>query len=72
MLCTSSAPHHAVTAETLRSAGLLHLVCIPQHSTGKWLVENSYLNGDEGNEKGRDPGSSYSVDLNMEKGYVAF
>lgn len=69
MLCTSRERQHTVSAEIRRSAGLLHLVCIPQPATGgKWLVENSTFAPfriDEGRDKGRVP--SISVELAIKK-----
>lgn len=69
MLRTSREHQHTVCGEMRRSAGLLHLVCIPQPSTGgKWLVENSTFapfTSDEGQDKERVP--SNSVELALKK-----
>lgn len=74
-LRTSREDQHTISGEMLRSAGLLHLVCIPQPSTGgKSLVENSTFapfRSDEGRDKGRV--LSNSVELALKKGlYVSF
>lgn len=74
MLCTSRERQHTVSAEIRRSAGLLHLVCIPQPATGgKWLVENSTFAPfriDEGRDKGRAPSNSVELAIKKKKDFV--